>query len=67
MLRIVWNLLENEGIEFQFLQGCVRGGEQGVDQLLQTAMLRDALDFNGEPGIVTERQTGRGIPTHLCG
>ena len=25
--------------------------EQGVDQALQTAMLRDAFDYNGDPGI----------------
>ena len=28
-----------------------RDGEQGVDQSLQTAMLRDAFDYNGDPGI----------------
>ena len=27
------------------------GREQGVDQALQTAMLRDAFDYNGNPGI----------------
>ena len=29
-----------------------KGREQGVDQTLQTAMLRDAFDYNGNPGIV---------------
>ncbi len=52
-LRIVWNRLENEGVAVQLLErGALGGGEQGVDQLLQTAMLRDALDFNGDPGVV---------------
>ena len=30
----------------------MEGREQGVDQTLQTAMLRDSLDYNGDPGIV---------------
>ena len=29
----------------------MQGREQGVDQTLQTAMLRDAFDHNGSPGI----------------
>ena len=44
-LRHVWNRLENEGVTVQLL-------ERGVDQTLQTAMLRDAFDYNGSPGIV---------------
>ena len=51
-LRHVWNRLENEGITVQLLErGALQGREQGVDQLLQTAMLRDAFDYNGDPGI----------------
>lgn len=51
-LRHVWNRLENEGVEVQLLErGAMEGREQGVDQTLQTAMLRDALDYNGDPGI----------------
>lgn len=50
-LRTVWNSLENEGIEVRLLErGSLTGGEQGVDQLLQTQMLRDGYDFNGTPG-----------------
>lgn len=50
-LRHVWNSLENEGVEVRLLErGSLSGGEQGVDQLLQTQMLRDGFDFNGEPG-----------------
>jgi len=50
-LRHVWNRLENEGVTVHLLErGAVHGGEQGVDQLLQTAMLRDAFDHNGDPG-----------------
>ncbi len=52
-LKHVWNQLENEGFEVQLLErGALQGGEQGVDQVLQSAMLRDALDYNGNPGIV---------------
>ena len=52
-LRHVWNRLENEGVTVQLLErGALQGREQGVDQVLQAAMLRDALDYNGDPGIV---------------
>ena len=37
--------MENEGVTVQLL-------ERGVNQTLQTAMLRDAFDYNGSPGIV---------------
>ena len=51
-LRHVWNRLENEGVTVQLLErGAMQGREQGVDQTLQTAMLRDAFDYNGNPGI----------------
>ena len=51
-LRHVWNRLENAGITVQLLErGSLQGREQGVDQVLQTAMLRDAFDYNGNPGI----------------
>ena len=50
-LRHVWNSLENEGVDVRLLErGSLSGGEQGVDQLLQTQMLRDGFDFNGMPG-----------------
>lgn len=51
-MRHVWNRLENEGVMVQLLErGALEGREQGVDQSLQTAMLRDAFDHNGNPGI----------------
>ena len=51
-LRHVWNRLENQGVTVQLLErGILGGGEQGVDQLLQTAMLRDGFRYNGDPGI----------------
>lgn len=51
-MRQVWNRLENEGVTVELLErGQVQGGEQGVDQLLQTQMLRDTVDYNGDPGI----------------
>lgn len=50
-LRHVWNRLENAGVAVQLLErGALRGGDHGVDQTLQTAMLRDALDHNRDPG-----------------
>lgn len=51
-LRSVWNRLESEGVAVHLLErGAMEGREQGVDQTLQTAMLRDAFDYNGDPGI----------------
>ena len=52
-LRHVWNRLENLGVTVQLLErGAMGGREQGVDQVLQVAMLRDMADYNGDPGIV---------------
>lgn len=48
-LRHAWNRLENAGVTVQLLERGA-GREQGVDQTLQTAMLRDAFDYNGDPG-----------------
>lgn len=51
-LRHVWNRLENEGVTVHLLErGALHGREQGVDQALQTYMLRDTVDHNGDPGI----------------
>lgn len=50
-LRIIWNRMENEGVEVHLLErGELGGSEQGVDQTLQVQMLQDALDNNGDPG-----------------
>ena len=63
-LRHVWNRLENEGVSVHLLErGAMQGREQGVDQTLQTAMLRDAFDYNGDPGIVV-MLTGDGAGFH---
>lgn len=63
-MRQVWNRLENEGVTVELLErGRVQGGEQGVDQLLQTQMLRDAVDYNGDPGIAV-LLTGDGSGFH---
>ena len=63
-LRHVWNRLENKGVTVQLLErGAMEGREQGVDQTLQTAMLRDALDYNGDPGIAV-MLTGDGSGFH---
>ena len=51
-LRHVWNRMENAGITVQLMErGVIQGREQGVDQFLQTTMLRNAFDYNGDPGI----------------
>lgn len=51
-LRHVWNRLEDEGVGVQlFERGAMGGREQAVDHALQTAMLRDGYDYNGNPGI----------------
>ena len=63
-LRHVWNRLENEGVTVQLLErGAVQGREQGVDQALQTVMLRDGFDCNGTPGIAV-MLTGDGAGFH---
>ncbi len=52
-LRHVWNRLENEGVTVKLLErGEMQGRRQGIDQVLQTAMLRDGIDHSGNPGIV---------------
>lgn len=51
-LRNVWTRLENEGVKIELSErGALHGTEQGVDQKLQANMLRNALDYNGDPGI----------------
>ena len=53
-LRQLWNRMESNGVEVQlFDRGSPERGEQEMpDRLLQPRMLEDALDFNGDPGIV---------------
>ena len=53
-MRQLWNRMENRGIEVRlFDRGARDQGEQGVpDEWLQLRMLEDALDHNGDPGIV---------------
>ena len=53
-MRQLWNRMEGRGVEVHL---CDRGhsdrGEQDIpDRVLQLRMLEDALDFNGDPGIV---------------
>ena len=52
--RQLWNRMESNGVEVQlFDRGSPERGEQEMpDRLLQPRMLEDALDFNGDPGIV---------------
>ena len=49
-----WNRMENSGVEVHlFDRGTPGQGEQGVpDQFLQLRMLEDAVDHNGDPGVV---------------
>ncbi|MXY93975.1 MAG: NYN domain-containing protein [Caldilineaceae bacterium SB0670_bin_27] len=53
-LRQLWNRMESRGVEVQlFDRGTPDRGEQEMpDRVLQLRMLEDALDFNGDPGIV---------------
>ena len=53
-MRQLWNRMESTGIEVHlFDRGSRERGEQEMpDRLLQLRMLEDALDYNGDPGIV---------------
>ena len=53
-MRQLWNRMENRGVEVHlFDPGTPERGEQEMpDRLLQLRMLEDALDYNGDPGIV---------------
>ena len=50
----LWNRLESRGVQVSLYdRGLRERGEQGVpDKYLQLSMLEDALDYNGDPGIV---------------
>lgn len=62
-VRHVWNRLERAGVKVQLLErGYESHKEQGVDAVLQTAMLRAALDNNGNPQtVVILTGDGRGF------
>ncbi len=53
-MQQLWNRLEGSGIKVDlFDRGAPERGEQQVpDRRLQLRMLEDALDYNGDPGIV---------------
>ena len=53
-MQQLWNRLENNGVEVNlFDRGARDRGEQDTpDRWLQLRMLEDALDYNGDPGIV---------------
>lgn len=53
-MRALWNRLEAAGAKVElFDRGAVtRGEQQAPDRILQLQMLRDAADYNGDPGIV---------------
>ena len=53
-MRQLWNRLENQGIEVRLINRVrADSGEQEMpDRILQLRMLEDALDYNGDPGIV---------------
>lgn len=48
-LRQLWNRTETKGVEVKLFD---RGEQDMPDRVLQLRMLEDALDFNGNPGIV---------------
>lgn len=64
-MRQLWNRMESHGVEVHlFDRGSAEQGEREVpDRLLQLRMLEDALDFNGDPGIVV-LLTGDGSGYH---
>ena len=53
-MRQLWNRMESNGVAVQlFDRGNTERSEQEVpDRVLQLRMLEDALDYNGDPGIV---------------
>ncbi len=53
-MQSLWNRMENSGVDVRlFDRGSRERGEQEVpDRWLQSRMLEDALDHNGDPGIV---------------
>ena len=53
-MRQLWNRMENAGVEVHLVDRYERDrGEQELpDRLLQLRMLEDALDYNGDPGVV---------------
>ena len=53
-LRQLWNRMENMGVEVHLFNRIrLDLGEQEIpDRLLQLQMLEDAMDYNGDPGIV---------------
>ena len=53
-MRQLWNRTEGRGVKVHlFDRGHSDCGEQDIpDRVLQLRMLEDALDFNGDPGIV---------------
>ncbi len=53
-MRQLWNRMENNGVEVKlFDRGDPNRGEQDMpDRILHLRMLEDALDYNGDPGIV---------------
>ncbi len=53
-MRQLWNRMESKGVEVQlFDRGSPGREEQEIpDRVLQLRMLEDALDYNGDPGIV---------------
>ena len=64
-MRQLWNRMEASGVEVQlFDRGSPQRGEQDTpDRILQLRMLEDALDHNGDPGVVV-LLTGDGAGYH---
>ena len=53
-MRQLWNRMESRGVEVRsFDRGTPDRSEQDIpDRVLQLRMLEDALDYNGDPGVV---------------
>ena len=53
-MRQLWNRMESKGVEVHLFDrgDSARGEQEMPDRVLQLRMLEDALDYNGNPGIV---------------
>ncbi len=51
-LQLLWNRMENQDVEVHLSErGAQSGKEVNEDQALHSNMLRDVVDYNGDPGI----------------
>ncbi len=53
-MRQLWNRMEDMGVKVELFDRGIpgRGEQETPDRMMQLRMLEDALDYNGDPGIV---------------